>query len=210
MSVEDETVRPKRAPKKAQPAGGSPAPRQIRGDESRRVAASESRTTTVAPDPVQQKRANVLIHGVVHPSLFDQLKERDIRQAVITEGRPGLEAARSNARAMLARRIVPVVISDNMPGFLFSRDWIKEIWIAYQDADGEGAICEIGALILAILGQSHRVPVHGYPAGQKKKLIGKGRDLMDFNGRRVMSKSVKTYVPLLEWVPKKYFQNIYR
>ncbi len=140
---------------------------------------------------------------------MDILKKKRQKTVVIPEGRPQLEAAKVNSRELLKRNMTPLVIADNMAGFMFYRNMIKEVWLAYQIGDAHGALCDIGALIYAVLAKKHRVPVLAYPAVEQKRFIGKPKEICCFCGRRVAPPAVKGYVPLLEWVPGNYIGKIH-
>ncbi|MDP2654762.1 MAG: hypothetical protein Q8Q08_12150 [Candidatus Omnitrophota bacterium] len=158
---------------------------------------------------IEKIKKNVLVHGVVEETLFDGFRGRKVKDVIILEGRPGLQAARSNSRALLKRKISPTLIADNMAGFLFFKNWVKEIWIAYQASGQQGALCPIGAMILGVLGKSHGVPVYLYPVAEKSRFFGRPKDLFCFEGVRVAPNRAKGYVPLLEWLPVKYITKIY-
>ncbi len=149
----------------------------------------------------------ILIHGVVNPSLLDMLKERGEANFYILEGRPTLTAANVLSKELNKRQITPTLIADNMAGFLFKRNLLKEVWLACQTEEDEGAVCVIGSLILGVLGKRHGVPVYTYPASAKGKMMGKQTDILSFNGVRVAPKGIKGYVPLAEWVPARYISK---
>ena len=153
--------------------------------------------------------AHVLLHGVPEPALFDKFEARKLATCIIPEGRPDLSAAQSNSREMLRRKMTPLLIADNMAGFMFCRDMIKEVWLAYQVGDSHGALCDIGGLIYAVLGKKHGVPVYCYPAKEKRRFIGKPKEIFCFCRERIAPRGIKGYVPLLEWVPGEYIKRIY-
>ncbi len=155
------------------------------------------------------KESAVLVQGVVHDSLFDVFKKQKIRNVLIMEGRPRLKAAKILSQQLLKRKITPTLIADNMAGFLFYKKMIKEVWVAYQVVDPNGALCDVGGLILGVLGKQHKIPVYLYPCGWSSGSLGLPQDLLNFNGTRVAPQNVKTYVPLMEWVPKKYITKVY-
>jgi methylthioribose-1-phosphate isomerase len=152
--------------------------------------------------------AAIIVHGVVNEGLFDLFEKRGIKETVILEGRPSLEAARRNAKALAKHNIMPILIADNMAGFFFFKNYVKEVWLAYYVADKEGALCDVGALILAVLAKKHGLAIHLYPAGRKVEFLGKEKDLFQFNGERVAPPNTKAYVPLVEWVDRKYITKI--
>lgn len=156
-----------------------------------------------------KKNSIVLLQGVFKASMFDLLKKRKVDNIFVLEGRPGLQAAKQSCRALIERKIKPTLITDNMAGFFFYKKLVKEVWLSYQTADDSGALCQIGGLILGVLGRTHKVPVNIYPNYQNLQLLGYSNDISFFNGVRVAPNGIKGYVPLVEWVPKKYINEIY-
>ena len=156
-----------------------------------------------------KRKSAIVLQGVFDASIFDALKRRKIKEAFVLEGRPGLEAAKQSSRELLKRKIRPTLIADNMAGFLFYKNLVREVWVSCQYADRKGALCQIGGLILGVLGKKHNVPVYAYPNGSKVKLLGSSRELAFFNGVKVAPRGVPGYVPLAEWVPSKYITKVY-
>ncbi|MBN1869599.1 MAG: hypothetical protein JW847_03365 [Candidatus Omnitrophica bacterium] len=151
----------------------------------------------------------VLMQGVFESSLFDLISKRKDKDYFILEGRPGLEAAKQSSCEFLKRNIQPTVISDNMAGFLFYRNLVKEVWLSYQMVNAKGALCQIGGLILGVLGYRHKIPVYLYPSPLNRQMIASQKKIKCFNGVRVVTGRISGYVPLLEWVPKKYIGKVY-
>ena len=156
-----------------------------------------------------KKNSIILMHGVFEPSIFNRLEKRKGKEFFILEGRPGLESVRRSSREFIKRKIKPILIADNMAGFLFYKNLVNEVWLSYQSVDKSGAFCQIGGLILGVLGRRHKVPVHLYPSNQKLKLLGRPKDISCFNGMKVAPSNIPGYVPLVEWVPKKYIDKTY-
>ena len=127
----------------------------------------------------------------------------------VLEGRPNLEAAVQNCRTLLKSKIKPTLIADNMAGFLFFKNCVKEVRLAYQYKDSQGALCDIGALILGALARRHKVPVVLYPAQRRTRFLGNPQDLLKFQGKRIAPKGARAYAPLVEWLPKKYITSVY-
>ncbi len=155
------------------------------------------------------KNSVTLIHGVFDSKFFDGLKEQNFSEIFLTEGRPTLEAAQNSCEELLKRKITPTLISDNMAGFLFFKELVKEVWMAYQMADKEAALCDIGALILGVLAKKHNVPVYLFPAARKTRFLSPEKDLLEFQKHPVAPKGVRGYAPLVEWLPRKYITEIY-
>jgi methylthioribose-1-phosphate isomerase len=158
---------------------------------------------------IKKKKSTVLIYGNFQESLFDRLQKKKRPHIVVMEGRPNLEAARQVSQQLLDRRMTPTIISDNMAGFLFSQGMIKEVWLAYHSSAQDGITGTIGSLILAILGKKHHVPVYCYPAARADRMMGQAKDIFYFAGQRIAPSGIGAYVPLLEWVPRKYVRKIY-
>jgi methylthioribose-1-phosphate isomerase len=158
---------------------------------------------------VINKNSIILLQGIFEPSVFDLLKKRKAVEVNVLEGRPGLDAARHSCRELLKRKIRPTLITDNMAGFLFYKKLVKEIWVSYQSAEKNGVLCQIGGLILGVLGRKHGVPVYAYPSSRKVALLGRPKDISYFNGIKVAANNTPCYVPLVEQVPGKYIERIY-
>lgn len=150
----------------------------------------------------------VLLHGFFDQSEFDLLVAHQAHNCAVLEGRPTLHSSQQTCAALLKLGIQPVVIADNTAGYLFYKKLVTEVWLSYQTADENKALCPIGSLILAVLGKKHGVPVKAFPGTTKTKLISQGEDLLSFAGVPVVTQKVKTYVPLVEWVEKKYLAVI--
>src|SRR3989344_4378522 len=125
---------------------------------------------------INEKRSVTLLLGVASDALFGILKKRKAKHVIVLEGRPKLEGAKILCRKLLKHKITPTLISDNMAGVFFYKDFVKEIWIAYYKTDNDGAICPIGAMILGVLGKKHVIPVYLVPAAGKTKTKGSPND----------------------------------
>lgn len=148
----------------------------------------------------------ILMQGVIKPDVLRKVKLGSGTSAFICEGRPSLEAAKLNSAALIAQKVIPTVISDNMPGFLFFKGLVKEVHIACQYADKTGALCDTGALICAVLAKKHKVPVKLVEGKLKTRFLGNPKDILSFEGVQVAPKGTHAYVPLVEWVPNKYLR----
>ena len=158
----------------------------------------------------------VLLHGIFEPSIFAAVKPGTGNELFVMEGRPSLESAQTTCRELLRRKIKPTLIADNMAGFLFYRNLVKAVWLACQSVDfasrfagrEQGALCPIGSLIIGVLAKRHNVPVYVYPASKASRLMGGQRDIFYFRGIKVAPQNIKGYVPLVEWLPKKYITEM--
>ena len=147
-----------------------------------------------------------LFQGVLSAESLKKLKLSSRAHAFVCEGRPSLEAGRKTSGILLKKRIIPTVISDNMAGFLFFKGLVKQVFIACQYADKKGALCDMGALILAVLAKKHKVPIKLLLAKHRTRFLGDPKDILSFEGQRIAPKGTHGYVPLVEWVPAKYLK----
>ncbi len=153
------------------------------------------------------KKTIVLLHGKFKSKALDTLSAKD--DVYVLEGRPKLESSQYLTDQLKKRKITPTLIADNMAGFLFFQNMVKEVWISYTQAHEEEIVTPIGSLILAVLGKKHKIPVNAYSQKLTKKYLGSQKDLLEFNGVRVAPRGIKGYVPLVEEVPLKYIGKCY-
>lgn len=155
------------------------------------------------------KESVVLMQGIFDPAQYDKIVSEDHKEIFVLEGRPSLESAQFSCKELLKRKVKPTLIADNMAGFLFYKNLVKEIWLSYQIAEDDQVLCQVGALILAVLGKKHNVPVKLYPSSEKLNLVGHQKEIFYFKGIKVAPNNIQGYVPLAEWVPMKYITKVY-
>ncbi len=148
-----------------------------------------------------------LFQGVLSTESLKKVKLAKGNHAFVCEGRPSLEAGRKTSAILLKKGITPTVISDNMSGFLFFKGLVKEVLIACQYVDNKGALCEMGALILAVLAKKHRIPIKLLVAERRSRFLGDPQAILSFEGQRIAPEGAHGYVPLVEWVPVKYLKR---
>ena len=147
-----------------------------------------------------------LFQGVLSVESLKKIKLVKGTHAFVCEGRPSLEAGRKTSSILLKNGITPTVICDNMAGFLFFKGLVKEVIIACQYADNKGALCDMGALILAVLAKKHKISVRLLVADHRTRFLGDPKSILSFEGQRIAPKDTYGYVPLVEWVPAKYLK----
>jgi methylthioribose-1-phosphate isomerase len=147
-----------------------------------------------------------LFQGVFSAESLKKIRLGPEDHAFVCEGRPSLEAGRKSSEILFKRGITPTMISDNMAGFLFFKGLVKEVIIACQYADQTGALCDIGALILAVLAKEHKIPIKLLVAEKRTRFLGDPQAISSFEGQRIAPKDTHGYVPLVEWVPVKYLK----
>lgn len=150
-----------------------------------------------------RKKSIVLLHGQFGEEALNSLPKG--KKVYMLEGRPSLESASYLSKELGKRKITPTIIADNMAGFLFYKGLVDEVWLAASDLNKESAVCPVGSLILAVLAKKHKVKVKCHQGNRIKKYLGKQKDLVEFKGKRIAANGVKGYVPLVDTVPRKYF-----
>jgi methylthioribose-1-phosphate isomerase len=155
-----------------------------------------------------KEKSIYLFQGILSVESLKKFKLAKNGHAFVCEGRPSLEAARKTTAVLLKQGITPTIISDNMAGFLFYKGLAKEVIIACQYADNKGALCDIGALILAVLAKKHKIPVKLLQAERRHRFLGDPKDILSFEGQLMAPKGTHGYVPLVEWVPAKYLVSL--
>ena len=170
-----------------------------------------SKKTITDEDLKLMQGSVVLLHGVFEKTFFDMLKARGPAKVFVMEGRPSLHAAKVAITHLLKRGITPTIIADNMAGFLFYKNMVKEVWLAYETIHDRGSLCYIGSSILGVLAKKHEIPVYCYPGEKaekgKNKLMGDEKEITTFNGVKIAPKGTKGYVPLFEHVPGHIFEE---
>jgi len=148
-----------------------------------------------------------LLQGVFSADSLKKVRFVQAEHSFVCEGRPSLEAGRKTSKTLLEQGITPTMISDNMAGFLFFKGLVREVIIACQYADATGALCDTGALILAVLANEHKVPIKLLEAERKIRFLGDPKAILSFEGQRIAPQGAHGYVPLVEWVPEKYLKK---
>jgi len=152
------------------------------------------------------KTKGVLLSGAFQPEFYDRLKGKDV---FLLEGRSDMERTKGACRELNRRGIVPVMVTDNAAGFLFARRLVKECWVAYHSVEKEGLLCDIGAMIVGVLAKAHRVALFAAPGIHQRKYLGRPEEICFLAGRRTAPQGVRGYVPLIEFLPKKYVRKIH-
>lgn len=148
----------------------------------------------------------VLLSGAFQPKVYDRLKGKNV---FLLEGRTDMGRTKDACRELNRRGITPVMITDNAAGFLFARNLVKECWVSYHSVEKEGLLCDIGAMIVGVLAKAHQVALFAAPGIHQKRYLGRPQEICFLAGRRTAPKGIKGYVPLIEFLPKKYVRKIH-
>lgn len=149
----------------------------------------------------------VILYGLFSYEELKRLTSQSTADFVVLEGRPRLEIGQETSKQLLRIGKRPIVIADNMAGFLFYQKKVSAVYVTCQSKDDTGAFCPMGALILAVLCQRHNVAFHVVQAARNIDLRAKDKELFNFQKTRVAVRGIKAYVPLIEWIPAKYFSS---
>lgn len=147
------------------------------------------------------------MHGAFEEAVFKGFKKGG--HYFVLEGRPDLLTSQVAIKGLGKKKIIPTVIADNMAGFLFYKDLVKEVRLSYQYTDETGALCDIGSLILGVLAKAHQVPVYLYPGQVRRRFLAPQNDLLKFKGKMVAVPGTRVYAPLVEWLANKYITKRY-
>ena len=152
-----------------------------------------------------KEKSIILVQGVLSHGALAKIKYKGSR-VVLCEGRPTLRAAEHNSRYFLDKKVTPIVICDNMAGFLFFKNYVREVVVACQYADSTGALCDTGALILAVLAKKHKVAMRLLDGEHKKHFLGNPKDLLTLKGIPTAPAKTQAYAPSVDWIPVKYLK----
>ncbi len=158
---------------------------------------------------INAPQAQILLHGTFEKTFLRLLKEQGVKEIFVMEARPSLDGAKKLCPQLLKNKITPVLIADNMAGFLFFKGYLKEVWISYQSETEDDLVCPAGSLILGVLAKKHGVPVKAFLSLKKAKAVADPKSILSFNGKRVAAKGAKGFVPLVENVSKKYISEVF-
>ncbi|MCA9401288.1 MAG: hypothetical protein KC713_06650 [Candidatus Omnitrophica bacterium] len=160
-------------------------------------------------EPQFNAKSVTILHGFFGDEFFEDLLKKPLGHMVVLEGRPTLAASKALINALVKRKVKPFVIADNMAGFLFFQKYVKRVCVSYQSSSGADIVAPIGSLVLAVLCDSHKVPMDAYPSNREQQPLASPNSVYSFNGARVAPRGAKAYAPLLEEIPNKLIRKIY-
>ncbi len=158
---------------------------------------------------VDKNGKGILIHGVPEEAFYQKEGQRlRGKKIFVLEARPYLDGAKIVAARLKEMKFDPILVSDNMVGFLMEKGMIENAFLFYQNLDSQGAICQIGSLIIGICAKEHKIPIFLHRSSKHLPYMGETEDICYFNGFRVAPKGVKAYLPLQELVSWNYIGEI--
>ena len=84
----------------------------------------------------------IILHGFFKPEVLFSLEDKK-EKVFILEGRPHLESAQHTIDELTKINIKPTLIADNMAGFFFFRNLVKEVHLTYQEKNNQGVSLKI-------------------------------------------------------------------
>lgn len=118
-----------------------------------------------------------------------------------------MEGAKETCKKLLQNQVTPTLICDNMAGFCFYREMVKEVHLAAQEIRKNSVVCKIGSLALAVGAAYHQVPVYLHEAQRKIRPHCGEKEIFYFAGKRVAPLGIRAYTALTEEVPLRYFKG---
>ena len=167
-------------------------------------------TDTTEKKDVWQGRLSspaAILYGFFRVEDVRSIAEKTSGDLVVLEGRPRLDIGKVTSRQIIKLGRRPVVIADNMAGFLFFQKKIGAVYVAGPSRDENGAFGPTGSLILAVLCKKHNVPFYAIDGAKHGDLLAKEQELFNFEGKRVAASGIRGYAPLIEWVPGEYIRS---
>ena len=95
-----------------------------------------------------------------------------------------------------------------MVGFCLSRKRVEGVFLFYQRMADDGALCQGGSLLIAILAQELSIPCNLSPTDFDPETTGVNSDL-SFAGDVLAAGGVKSYVPRVDKVPMNYISKVW-
>ncbi len=114
------------------------------------------------------------------------------------ESRPYESALARRVTAFVQRGYAITIITDNMIGYCLSRRVVGEVFLFYQQVNGEYAWCQGGTLLVAILAKEFGVPCYLFPAARQ---VPDSAECLHFAGSVVVPQGVKCFIPDRDLIP---------
>jgi len=124
------------------------------------------------------------------------------------ESRPHEIELGTRLEAFTARGYETVVITDNMIGLCLSKKKAAGVFLFYQGMVNDGALCQGGSLLVAILAQECGISCNLYPTDFDLEMAEISSDL-SFAGDTIVTKGVKSYVSWKDRVPMSYIAKVW-
>jgi methylthioribose-1-phosphate isomerase len=124
------------------------------------------------------------------------------------ESRPHESELGTRLEAFTVRGYETVIITDNMVGFCLLKKRVEGVFLYYQRMVDDGALCQGGSLLMAVLAQECGISCNLFPTDYDLEMAEVDTDL-SFAGDIIATKGVKSYVSSVERVPMSYFAKVW-
>jgi len=124
------------------------------------------------------------------------------------ESRPHEIELGSRLEAFTARGYTTTVITDNMVGLCLSKKKAAGVFLFNQRMVDDGALCQGGSLLIAVLAQECGISCNLYPTDFDLEKVEISCNL-GFAGDPIAPKGVKSYVPRIDRVPMHYIAKVW-
>ena len=124
------------------------------------------------------------------------------------ESRPHEIHLGARLEVFTARGYETVVITDNMVGLCLSQKKAAGVLLFYQRMVNDGALCQGGSLLIAVLAQECGIPCNLCPTDFDLEMAEISSDL-SFAGDTIAPKGVKSFVTRTDRVPMHYIAKVW-
>lgn len=124
------------------------------------------------------------------------------------ESRPHEIELGSRLEAFTARGYTTTVITDNMVGLCLSKKKATGVFLFYRSMVDDGALCQGGSLLIAVLAQECGISSNLYPTDFDLERVEISSDL-GFAGDTIAPKGVTSYIPRIDRVPMHYIAKVW-
>jgi len=127
---------------------------------------------------------------------------------LVAESRPHEPELGKRLETFAARGYETVVITDNMVGFCLANKGVEDVFLYYQRMADDGALCQGGSLLIAVLAKECGIPCNLSPTDFDPETAEVPGDL-SFAGDTIAPKGVKSFVPRTDRVPMSYIDRVW-
>ena len=124
------------------------------------------------------------------------------------ESRPHEPELAKRLEAFTSRDYETVVITDNMVGFCLLKKRVEGVFLFYKKISDDGALCQGGSLLTAVLAQEAGIPCYLSPTDFDPETVEISGDL-SFAGDVLTTGGVRSYVPRVDKVPMTYISKVW-
>jgi methylthioribose-1-phosphate isomerase len=148
------------------------------------------------------------VPGRDFPGFLEEHYQKREWALLSAESRPHESELGKRLEAFTLRGYETVVITDNMVGFCLANKGVEGVFLYCQRMVDDGALCQGGSLLIAVLAQELGIPCNLSPTDFDPETADIGSDL-SFAGDVLATGGVKSYVPRVDKVPMNYISKVW-